>query len=72
MIKVSVMYPHSPAASFDMKYYLEKHMPMVGQKLGALRLSDYFARFGFGKPTGVDLAGEVTGTVRAIEGAATV
>jgi uncharacterized protein (TIGR02118 family) len=35
MIKVSVMYPHSLAASFDMKYYLEKHMPMVGQKLGA-------------------------------------
>jgi uncharacterized protein (TIGR02118 family) len=35
MIKVSVMYPHSPAASFDMKYYLENHMPMVGQKLGA-------------------------------------
>ena len=38
----------------------------VGQKLGAQRLSDYFARFGFGKPTGVDLAGEVTGTVRPL------
>ena len=38
----------------------------VGQKLGAQRLADYFARFGFGKPTGIDLAGEVTGTVRPL------
>jgi cell division protein FtsI (penicillin-binding protein 3) len=38
----------------------------VGQKLGAQRLSDYFSRFGFGKPTGVDLAGEVSGTVRPL------
>jgi cell division protein FtsI/penicillin-binding protein 2 len=38
----------------------------VGQKLGAERLSDYFGRFGFGKPTGVDLAGEVSGSVRAL------
>ena len=40
MIKVSVMYPHSGSASFDMKYYLEKHMPMVGQKLGAALLGN--------------------------------
>jgi cell division protein FtsI (penicillin-binding protein 3) len=38
----------------------------VGQKLGAQRLSDYFGRFGFGKPTGVDLAGEVSGSVRPL------
>ncbi|HEV2251130.1 MAG TPA: penicillin-binding protein 2 [Candidatus Limnocylindria bacterium] len=38
----------------------------VGQKLGAQRLADYFGRFGFGKPTGVDLAGEVSGTVRPL------
>ncbi len=35
MIKVSVLYPQSAAATFDMTYYLEKHMPMVRQKLGA-------------------------------------
>jgi uncharacterized protein (TIGR02118 family) len=35
MIKVSVLYPHSASATFDMAYYLEKHMPMVRQKLGA-------------------------------------
>ena len=38
----------------------------VGQKVGAQRLSDYFKRFGFGAPTGVDLAGEVSGTVRPL------
>jgi uncharacterized protein (TIGR02118 family) len=35
MIKVSVLYPNKPGAKFDMKYYCEKHMPMVQAKLGA-------------------------------------
>jgi len=35
MIKVSVMYPNSDGSTFDMDYYLTKHIPMVGQKLGA-------------------------------------
>jgi uncharacterized protein (TIGR02118 family) len=35
MIKVGVYYPYSGGAPFDMTYYLEKHMPMVRQKLGA-------------------------------------
>jgi uncharacterized protein (TIGR02118 family) len=35
MIKVSVLYPNRPGAKFDMKYYCEKHIPMVRQKLGA-------------------------------------
>ncbi|MDP9246459.1 MAG: penicillin-binding protein 2 [Chloroflexota bacterium] len=38
----------------------------VGQKVGAERLIDYFGRFGFGRPTGVDLAGESSGTVRPL------
>jgi cell division protein FtsI/penicillin-binding protein 2 len=38
----------------------------VGEKLGAQRLSDYFRRFGFDRPTGVDLAGEVSGTLRPL------
>lgn len=29
MIKVSVYYPYSDGASFDMDYYLSSHMPMV-------------------------------------------
>ena len=38
MIKVSVLYPNDTAGRFDMTYYLEKHMPMVRQRLaGALR-----------------------------------
>ena len=38
MIKVSVFYPNDPGSKFDMAYYLNKHMPMVQQKLsGALR-----------------------------------
>ncbi len=35
MIKVSILYPYSKGKGFDMKYYCEKHMPMVKQKLGS-------------------------------------
>jgi len=35
MIKVSVMYPNSEGCKFDMSYYLDKHMPMVREMLGA-------------------------------------
>jgi uncharacterized protein (TIGR02118 family) len=35
MITVSVMYPNSDGSTFDMDYYLTKHIPMAGQKLGA-------------------------------------
>jgi uncharacterized protein (TIGR02118 family) len=38
VIKVSVFYPKSPGSTFDMEYYLGRHMPMVQQKLaGSLR-----------------------------------
>ncbi|HEY7446598.1 MAG TPA: EthD family reductase [Vicinamibacterales bacterium] len=35
MIKVSVLYPNTKGCTFDMPYYLDNHMPMVRQKLGA-------------------------------------
>jgi uncharacterized protein (TIGR02118 family) len=35
MIKVHILYPHTPGVRFDMQYYCEKHMPMVKEKLGA-------------------------------------
>lgn len=35
MIKVSVFYPNIAGGTFDMQYYLNTHMPMVQQKLGA-------------------------------------
>jgi uncharacterized protein (TIGR02118 family) len=34
MIKGSVMYPNTPGARFDHKYYRDKHMPMVKSKMG--------------------------------------
>ncbi len=35
MIKVSVYYPNSAGARFDMNYYVSKHLPMVQKKVGA-------------------------------------
>jgi uncharacterized protein (TIGR02118 family) len=34
MIKVSVMYPHSPDVAFDHDYYRDVHMPLVQARLG--------------------------------------
>ena len=34
MIKVSVMYPNGEGHTFDMTYYMEKHVPLVRQELG--------------------------------------
>jgi len=34
MVRVSVLYPNSAGVKFDMTYYLDRHMPMVGQLLG--------------------------------------
>jgi uncharacterized protein (TIGR02118 family) len=34
MIKVSVLYPNTSGARFDMNYYLTRHMPMVQEKCG--------------------------------------
>ncbi|MBI2773441.1 MAG: penicillin-binding protein 2 [Chloroflexi bacterium] len=38
----------------------------VGSRLGAQRLYDAIGTFGLGRPTGIDLAGEVGGTVRPL------
>jgi uncharacterized protein (TIGR02118 family) len=35
MIKVSVMYPNGAGATFDIAYYMNSHMPMVGRLLGS-------------------------------------
>ena len=35
MITVSVFYPHKKGSKFDMDYYINSHIPMVQEKLGA-------------------------------------
>ena len=35
MIRVSVMYPNDEGSKFDMDYYVNKHMPLVGERCGA-------------------------------------
>ena len=37
MIKVSVLYPNSAGARFDMAYYTSKHMPMVQKKVSTCK-----------------------------------
>jgi uncharacterized protein (TIGR02118 family) len=34
MVKISILYPNTPGARFDMDYYLHKHMPASIQRLG--------------------------------------
>ena len=34
MIKVSVLYPNGEGKNFDMDYYCNQHVPMVGELLG--------------------------------------
>ena len=51
MIKVSVFYPNTTGSTFDMPYYLDKHMPMVRQKLGdALKGMSVEQGLGGGQP----------------------
>ena len=49
MIRVSVLYPNSQGASFDMEYYLKTHLPMVRKTLGAALLKDEIWK-GLGAP----------------------
>lgn len=34
-LSLQVMYPITPETHFDMTYYLDTHMPIVGQHMGA-------------------------------------
>lgn len=35
MINISILYPNTPGARFDMDYYVNRHMPMSIELLGA-------------------------------------
>jgi uncharacterized protein (TIGR02118 family) len=37
MIKVSVLYPNSPGATFDMGYYTSKHLPLVRRRVSTCK-----------------------------------
>jgi len=51
MIKVSVIYPNSEGKKFDMDYYCNKHVPMVGALLGiALKSASVEKGIGGGAP----------------------
>lgn len=43
------------------KFSINTGMVQLGMQLGANRLIDYSKKFGFGKPTGIDLPGEESG-----------
>ncbi len=47
-----------------LKYSSNIGAVLIGQKLGAKQFDYWVQRFGFGKPTGVDLPGEQSGIVR--------
>jgi uncharacterized protein (TIGR02118 family) len=46
------MYPTTPGAKFDMDYYLEKHMPLVGARCKPLGMSEAKVLRGAGAPGG--------------------
>jgi uncharacterized protein (TIGR02118 family) len=38
MVRISVLYPAGPGKTFDVDYYVKKHMTLVQQRLGTLGL----------------------------------
>jgi uncharacterized protein (TIGR02118 family) len=52
MIVVSVMYPAGAGATFDMAYYREKHIPLVGDRWNACGLREAKVLCGVGAPGG--------------------
>lgn len=54
MVVVSVIYPATPNARFDMQYYREKHVPMVGERWTSMGLREVKILRGVGAPGGGD------------------
>jgi len=63
MIRVNVFYPDKAGATFDMDYYLSKHMPMVRERMGpALKGMTVDQGLNGGQP-GTDAANRVIATL---------
>jgi uncharacterized protein (TIGR02118 family) len=52
MIVVSVMYPATADARFDIEYYLGKHVPLVGERWGKMGMREAKVLRGVGAPEG--------------------
>lgn len=51
MTKVSVLYPNGENKTFDMDYYVNKHIPLVGELLGSrLKATSVDKGLGGGQP----------------------
>jgi uncharacterized protein (TIGR02118 family) len=53
MILVTVMYPAGAQSTFDLDYYLHKHIPLVKQHWAPLGMSSVQVLRGIGKPDGI-------------------
>jgi uncharacterized protein (TIGR02118 family) len=52
MILITVMYPAGAQTTFDLDYYLKKHMPLVRERWTAYGLKEAKVVRGAGKPDG--------------------
>ena len=51
MVKVIILYPNSPGATFDMAYYTSKHLPLVQKRCaGACKATGAEKGLGGGEP----------------------
>jgi uncharacterized protein (TIGR02118 family) len=50
MIKVSIFYPNSPGATFDMAYYIDSHLGMIKKKVATCKGTAAEQGLGGGEP----------------------
>ena len=65
------LHDYRPYGTLTFRQIIEKSSNIgtakVAEKLGKKNLNEYIKRFNFGKPTGIDLPGEVSGIVRDVK-----
>ena len=60
---ITVLYPEADGATFDMDYYLAKHMPMVARRFGAHGMTGWRVERIVGTPTSDKAAFSVKATL---------